>query len=142
MAISELINWSWPFITDTETAIKASRQGFWAAILSAIATALMIFLGTFDIARLIHVILFAVLAIGIYKMYRTAAVVVLCVYLLERIIIWYTHGVPDNILRFVIFSVLILMFINAIRGTFAYHRYIEIEGSNAACPLPSGRYLP
>ena len=115
----------WPSISDIGTAIRASRQGLIAAGLSAIVTGATSFLGDFDIARLIYAALFAVFATGIYKMYRTAAVAGLCAYLLGRVVVWYSHGLPHNVVGLVIFLGLLLMFSNGIRGTFAYHGYVK-----------------
>jgi hypothetical protein len=112
----------WPQIADHAAAIWTSRQGIIATGASSIVTGLTTVLGVFDIARLIYAVLFAILAIGIYRMSRAAAVAALAAYLLGRVPVWYSHGFPANIIELAVFVGLTLLFINGIRGTFAYHR--------------------
>jgi len=123
------ISWIFPIIRDSTTAMKVSRQGFGAAVLIVTANVVKIFFISFDMAQLIYAILFVVIALGIYKMYRIAAVAGLFIYLSGRFVIWYNHGFPDAILRIIILIILMLMFINAIRGTFAYHSASRIQPS-------------
>lgn len=123
MEIKKEIPWIWPTIFDSITAQKASRQGFWAAIFNAIVTAVMIFLGSFNLFSLVDIVIFVVIAFGIYKMYRTASVAGLCLYILERIDSWLSYGFPNTTIRAATFIIITLMFINSIRGTFAYYKY-------------------
>ena len=120
------IVWIWPVIVDVETARRVSRQGFWAATWVAGVTALLALLSTlgvniwnFDLYALVDALIFAIIGWGIHRLSRTAAVAGICLYLLERAYMWATFG-PKNPFVAAIF---ILMFINGVRGTFAFHKF-------------------
>jgi len=120
-------DWIWPKVTDLELAKEASRQGFWAAIVVSAVTSALAVLGHlgfqilgFNLWALIDAALFAIIASGIYRMSRTAAVAGLGLYLIEKIHLALTHGAQAPVAT-LIFT---LMFINSIRGTFAYRRFI------------------
>lgn len=112
------LDWVWPSIVDVATAKKAANQGFWAAIFNAIVTITMTLLGTFTIWSLIDAVLFAAIAFGIYKTYRAASIIGLCLYILERVDSWISFGLPNTTPRVATFIILTLMFINSVRGTF------------------------
>lgn len=124
-------DWIWPSITDTVSAKEASKQGIWACIWCAGATLLFVtlsFLGLsvlgIDAWALIDALLFIIIGYGIYKMNRIAAIAGLSLYILERIMMWFEQGlevVP------VVAILIILLFINSLRGIFAYHRYAKDE---------------
>jgi hypothetical protein len=125
-------NGLWPTITDTETARKATRQGFWVAIVITALTVVIAFLSTavpqlqstgFDLSILVDAAAFALVAWGIHRLSRIAAVGGLCLYIFERIFMWATMG-PGNPILPVLFT---LTFINAVRGTFAFHRFNRIS---------------
>lgn len=113
----------WPKITDSESARGAARQGFWAAIFVAVVTAVFAvsgFIGM-SIGALFDATLFAIIAWGIHKMSRVASVAGLCLYIVESIWRWIEFG-PTNI---VVAALLVLCFINSVRGTFEYHKIIN-----------------
>ncbi len=135
MAAKKGMSWIWPKVIDLKTAKLANRQGVWAASFVAVVTAVFSALGaagiqlfefTFGAWSLIDACIFGVLSFGIYKMSRIASVAGLGLYLIERADIWITYG-PKNL---IIAGLLVLMFINSIRGTFAYHRMNLVIDNN------------
>lgn len=121
-------DWIWPTITDLESARAAARQGFWASIVVAVITAAVAVLAyagfpilNVNLEALFDALLFAVVAWGIHAMSRTAAVGGLGLYLAERIHMWSNYG-PKGLVLTIIFT---LMFVNAIRGTFHYHKIMN-----------------
>lgn len=126
MAQPKGIEWIWPPIVDSASAQKASKQGIWASAWCAGVTILLVVLGSlgiqmlnFNMWALFDAFIFIVIGYGIDKMNRVAAVSGLGLYLLERIDMWATHD-PKNPIIAVIISI---MFINSIRGIFAYHKF-------------------
>jgi len=144
MSAKKGMSWIWPDVKDLETAKLANRQGVWAASFVSVVTAVFAALGaagiqlfefTFDALALIDACIFGVLAFGIYKMSRIASVAGLGLYIIERADMWINYG-PKNV---IIAGLLVLMFINSIRGTFAYHRLrkgtVEMGGNPKALEL-------
>lgn len=120
----------WPIVDDLESAKKATRYGFWASILCAVVTVATVILGyygiqphsmnnmSFDLFALFDAALFAVIAWGLYKMSRTAAVAGLSLYFIERIYMWSVYSLKIPVMAIIVS----LLFVHSIRGTFAYHR--------------------
>ena len=115
----------WPDISHLDGAKTAARSGLWAACFVAIATAGVALysefvspLLIFDIWGLLDSLLFAVIAIGIWRMSRIAAIFGLTLYLGEQWYQWTTDGVGNIIVA----VLLTLMFVNGVRGTVAFHR--------------------
>lgn len=131
------LNWFWPPVTDTQTAREASRQGLWAATWIAgvtIVFALLAALGyrsaEFDSAALWDAGLFIIIGWGINKSSRVAAVAGLLLYLIERAYMWATVG-PKSPGMAILFT---LMFINSVRGTFAFHRLSRTQATPGVTP--------
>ena len=131
MAIYKRAQWIWPSVTDMVSAQKASRQGLWACTWCAGATLFLVVLSVlgvrlfdFDMWALLDVLLFIVIGWGIYKMNRFAAVAGLVLHIIERADMWAEYG-PKNPVIALLIS---LMFINSIRGIFAYHRHRKEQG--------------
>ena len=110
----------WPDIYDEHAAMNAARYGFWAAVLCSAATALLAVLGhlhlvktTEGLVSVLDAAVFALIAIGIYRHRRLAAVCGLVLYLVERVSMWSEVG-PANAPLVVILT---LAFINSVRGT-------------------------
>ena len=72
-----------------------------------------------DLSALADAAIFAIVAIGIYKMSRVAAVAGLCLYVLERAYAWATVGPKSPVIA----AILILAFVNSVRGTFACRKW-------------------
>jgi hypothetical protein len=132
----------WPTIWNLKTARSAAMQGFWAAVLVAAITAALSLLSAFgvklfdfDLSALTDAAAFAVIAFGIYRMSRLAALAGLSLYVLERAYMWATLG-PKNPAIAAIFT---LAFVSSVRGTFAYRKQtnsrVTDKGSQAE---PSG----
>jgi hypothetical protein len=116
----------WPEINDKNAAVLAARQGFYsAAYCSAVTAALALLAGFgfrfmgFNLWNLVDAALMAVLALGIRRMSRTAAVIAFTYYVAGRIDLWAEYGAQSPIIA----AFFVLMFLSAIRGTFAYHRF-------------------
>jgi len=121
--------WFWPKITDEASAKKTAKQGMVAAIYVAASTSIVALLKSkgFDDWSLIDAAIFAIIAYGIYKVSRTAAVVGFTLFLLSsRIFLWVRHGLGGDIVAIMFSFIAILVtlaFINSMRGTFAYHKF-------------------
>ena len=111
-------------------AQKVGRQGALAACFVAGMTTLFAVAamsGALPLAvpidgwALVDAVIFAIVAWGIYQMSRVAAVAGLVIYILEKVYMQVALGMRMGIGTLMV-VVLILAFINGIRGTFAYHR--------------------
>jgi hypothetical protein len=132
MGMHKRVEWIWPPLTDTASAQKASKQGLLACTWCAGATLFLVVLSIlgvrlfdFDMWALIDALLFIVIGWGIYKMNRFAAIAGLALYIIERAFMWFEYG-PKNPVIALIIS---FMFVNSIRGIFAYHRHRKGQGS-------------
>jgi hypothetical protein len=119
----------WPQIDDVTSARAASRLGTWACILICIFTGGMI---TYQIARsapaaagplysgYIDSGIFALLALGIWRMWRSAAIVSLALFIIEQVL----AGMRAHVMVGLVVPVLLTLFlISGVRGTFAFRRY-------------------
>jgi hypothetical protein len=127
----------WPAVSDEQAAVLAARQGFHAAVYCSIVTAIFAVLGgfgfqimDFNLWCLMDAGLMAGLAFGIRRMSRVAAVIALLYYAACRIDLWIEYGFQSPIIA----ALFILMFLSAVRGTFAYHRF-KVETRRAARSL-------
>jgi len=111
------------------TAIAASNQGFWAAIVVAIFTFLWATVALFakssiagiDASAYFDALIFGIIAVGIRYRNRGFAIAGLCLFLLEKIFM-ISAGVlwgPSLLIA----TFITLSFIHGIRGTIAIHRY-------------------
>ncbi len=129
------MNKLFPEITDRETAKKAAGQGVGAAALVSLITAIMAIGGWLGAGpgALLDAALFAAIAFGIHKMSRTAAVLGLILYLVERIFAMAkgtgTSGMAMTVM-------LTIAFIQSVRATFAYHNI------QPTAPPPNGLFRP
>jgi hypothetical protein len=128
-------NWYWEDVSELSRAEKAINGGFWAALIVACITSLVVLL-TFAGVQLfglnawafLDAAIFAAIALGIKRKSRFAAVAGLCLYVFERIYMMQRGG-AGGIVMGILFT---LLFINAVRGAFAYHR---LTGEGQARPL-------
>ena len=126
MAENKWLNSIYPSVKDKETARKAALQGFIAAAFCSVTTVLFASLTqagyhifNVELYAFYDALLFAVIAWAIYKQTsRIAAVAGLFLYTIGRIDAWFAFEPKD----FLLAAVIVLMFINSIRGTVAYHR--------------------
>lgn len=123
----------WPSVDSPEGARFATRQAFWAAILCASATLALSVLGVlgiklfreygldFDLSNLFDTYLFGLIACGLWRRSRIAAVGGLLLYVGGIIIQWIVR--PPNGVGVVWAVIITLWFTSGIRGTFAYRRF-------------------
>jgi len=115
----------WPDVDDMASAKDASRQGMWGAIIVGGVTAVLApfgFLGV-DSWALCDAALFLAIAWGIYKVWRTAAVAGLLLFLLERVVMFTQTKQTGGLVALA----LLLAFGNGARGAFAYRRLLRAE---------------
>ena len=113
-------------VTSAAAAKKAARGGMWAAFFVAGVTAVFAViamssgkeLAGINGAALVDALIFVGIGIGIALFSRIAAVAGLVIYLAERLYMMSVNG-PKGIFLSI---VLTIVFINAVRGTFAWHR--------------------
>jgi hypothetical protein len=118
----------WPSVETSESARAAVRQAFWAAVICSIVTICFVVLNLFappadprlqfEPDVLLDATLFAIIAFGIWKESRVAAVCGLALYLIERLYAWTLVGFENPIVP----VILTCGFISGVRGTFALGR--------------------
>ena len=121
----------WPEIVDIETAQKAAKCGYWAAIWVAIVTAVFATIaivtqkaiGSIDGSAYLDAVMFAFFAWRIKKYSRVFAVIGLVIFLLEKIMLMSMMTAGSWIQAAVMF----LLFLHGIRGVFAYHRFLRLS---------------
>ncbi len=113
-------------ITDAETAKKLAKEGAIGSVFIAIITAIAVVIsinGTdiygMDYWAFFDVAIFIIIGLGIYKMSRIAAVLGFIFYVAEQVNMMASYGTRPSFLMIVF----VITYINAIRGTFAYHKY-------------------
>jgi len=122
--------WMWPDVGTPESARYAVRQAFWGAIFVCGVTTLFAFIAMsasdprlpVGPSALVDAAIFAMIAFGIWKESRVAAIAGLGVYVLEQL---YMLSAPGQwgVGRFFVIVALICAFIGGIRGTFALHEF-------------------
>lgn len=125
----------WPVISSKEKAIRCARFGFWAAMISTVVTLLFVLLsvsgtatiGGIDAYALFDVTLMFIFAIGIWFYSRLASILALSLYWLDQLVLMTAETSPNPVMV-IFFS---LMYMNGIRGTFAYHRFKAKEQATA-----------
>jgi hypothetical protein len=125
----------WPEIDDSHSALQASRLGVFASILVGVVvcgpTTYRLIDGLYiakDELTIDYVVgfLFLVFALGIWRMWKTAAILGLCLYLLLWIGIMLQAGIISG---YIVLGGVASFFVSGVRGTFAYGRL-------AALPTP------
>jgi hypothetical protein len=132
----------WPAVGDEQAAVLAARQGFHAGVYCSIVTAIFAVFGgfgfkimDFDLWNLADAALMALLAFGIRRMSRIAALIAFLYYVAGRIDLWAEYGSQNPVIA----GIFVLMFLSAVRGTFAYHRLKpRPEGLNPVPAADSG----
>src|SRR5208282_4283099 len=129
----------WNEIGDKDSAKYATTTAVWISYLFAVVAVLI---ATSSLAYhepiygmnggwgFLDAGLFAVIGWGISRLSRAGAVVGLCFYLRGWLISIGTHAftvgdVPRDILALMFLSV----YINALRGTFAYHKHVKLQSA-------------
>ena len=135
MSFSSRARELWPSIQDHESALRVSRRGFVGAIFQAGSALMFAWMARktsyagFSISTfLIAAVIFGVIAIGIWRLSRVAAVLGLVLFVPDAI--WMSldvRGVTDLVKALVLILFLTLLFANGVRGTFAYHKSADAE---------------
>jgi hypothetical protein len=121
----------WPTIRDAESAKKAAEQGFLASMLYVFMALTPILSG--QVAKIFDVLLVALCGFCTKRLWRSAAIVGLFMTAPEVV-----FALPDGIsFRLASAVILTLMFVNATRGTFLYHRF-----ASAKPPQPTVEVMP
>ena len=149
-------SWILPSISDEQSARKASRQGVWACGFVTLSTTLLVVLSHLgwsphqvSLWALLDAVIFAGVGWGIYRVSRVAAIGGLLLFVLEKVSLWIDNGIPPNALSLAV----VLAFINAIRGTVAFHGYavrsespengrprVSSEAHNDGSPIENEEY--
>jgi hypothetical protein len=131
MDLKNITGFFWPAIHDAESAKKAADQGFLAAMLYVFMAVTPILSG--QVAKIFDVLVVALCGFFTKRMWRSAAVIGLVMTAPEI-----AFALPDGVsFRLASACILTLMFVNAARGTFLYHRY-----ASAKPPVPTVEVLP
>ncbi len=125
-----------PDIDSIVTARRVARQGTIASLVLAGVTTAFAIAATqnalpselleldevFNPLLFVDALIYGAIAWGIQRMSRIAAIAGLSIYLLSRVLL-HMSGVPTNLFGMAITTLISVAFINAIRSTFAYHRF-------------------
>jgi hypothetical protein len=128
----------WPTLRNAEDAKKAAKRGAACALFVGLVTATIATLNLAGITNLlglnawayVDAAIFLVLALFIYRLSRAAAISALALYALERvglILMSDSHYGGGAVTILFVF-----MFVNAIRGTFAYRHFTASGGIDRA----------
>ena len=136
---SKKANFLWPSISDLPSAIRASDQAFWAAVVVAGATASLATLSltigkaiaSYDASAFIDAALFAIVAWRIKRRSRPWAVVGLVLFLVEKIL--QVAQDPSVSAGIVMALIIALLFVGGVRGNFAIYKFSQ---SQASLPAP------
>ncbi len=123
--ISKLRAFLWPRIDDLTSAHRAAQQGLIAALFAAAITVVSSPVATWGPAALrgrvwhiADVVLWLAIAAALYYKSRSAAVVALALFVVERAI-EFSHSV--RALGIILAVFFVFFFISAVRGTFRHH---------------------
>ena len=137
MASSKLKDTWWPDIHDTDTARRVARQAFWAAIVVVVLTVVLAGLAAFGTsvagitpAAFVDAAMFGLVAVGIWRMSRIAAVAGLVLFGIEKLLMVQTMK-PGNL---IVAVALLFAFANGVRATVAYHKLQSAAAQPAAGP--------
>jgi len=129
----------WPDIRDRETARKTARQAIWAAIFVVVVTLVFATLAAFGTsvagispAAFLDAAIFGIIAIGIWRMSRVAAVAGLVLFVLERLLMFPENHSTGSL---IVGIAIAIAFANGVRATFAYHRFQSAHSSTGIPPL-------
>ena len=136
MDFKNILGFFWPTIHDAESAKKAADQGFMAAMLYVFLALTPILSG--QVAKIFDVIVVAIAGYFTKRMWRTAAIVGLVMMGPEMV-----FALPDGVsFRLASAAILTLMFVNATRGCFLYHRYAQAKPAQPTVEVLPPEPLP
>jgi hypothetical protein len=114
-------------VRSVEGARRAAKRGTWAAALGATVTSTAVLRGRHGLTawNWIDVLLVVLIAWGIYRMSRVAAIAGLVLYIIERIPLLFAETTAPILAGRAFFGLfMLLLFVNGVRGTFAHHRLV------------------
>ena len=131
-----MANAIWPDVNTLESSKQACRNAAGAAFIVAALTAIVAVIamtsGTAIVGingwALVDAVAFAVLGIFLRRFSRTAALIALVLYILERVAMMADSPSPAGIPLAIIF---VLFFLGGVRGAFAYHRLNAEQSAQA-----------
>ena len=112
----------WPDVSNRQGARVAIRNGVAAAYFVAAATLVAAITGMAKRVALVDVVLFLIIGLRLRKMSEGAAVWLLSLFLIEKLIL-----MPKNLQEFIGASLVTLYMVGAIRGTRAHNRLMANE---------------
>jgi hypothetical protein len=121
----------WPEIDDATSAKAAANLGAFGAGLFALITAGVVTYRALQapsaspaLAGYIEAAIYALLAFGIWRLWRAAAVIAFILFLAEQVV----AGIHAHaMVGFVMPSLLTLFLISGVRGTFLFNKYSRLE---------------
>lgn len=130
--------WYWPSFGNIADTEQAANMGFWAAVFVAGVTTLIASVSVFfrhqvmgiDPLAFVDAVMFAVIAWRIRRRSRAFAIAGLVLFTIEKIFQFATQ--PLALTGIFMAVVLFVCFINAVRGTFAYHRMLAASAQEQA----------
>ena len=122
----KFVNIFWPVIVDEVTARKAAKHGAAVCGYSAVACLVVAFAGfgfaeneVTKVGLIVSSIIYAVLGLGILKMWLPAAIMALLLFVGDI-----TMSVINSGEKHILGLILLVFFISGIRGTFYYHKNV------------------
>lgn len=125
-------HWIWPETDDVESARKAAKQGMYASFIIAVFLFILLLVNTPELSlqnvdpySVVDILIYILIGWRIGKMSKTAAVLGLIVYLISQVYIVAEMGFSYSFIKILF----ILMFVNAIRGTFTFRKLNVAENA-------------
>ena len=141
------MSWYWNEIGDKDSARYATTTAVWISYLIAAVNGLIAVLSLayhkpiigLNGWALLDAFLFTVIGWQIARLSRTWAVVGLSVYLLEVLISIGTRGFAvSGFGPGIVAIVFLIAYLNALRGTFAYHKYVKLQAAQTTESMQAG----
>jgi hypothetical protein len=132
------MSWYWHEIGDEDSARYATTPAVWVSYLFAALTGLVIIVSFISRKQidgangwaLVDCGLFAVIGWRIACLSRVWAIVGLFVYVAEALVSFVARGLSvGEIAPCIVAFVFLAVYINALRGTVAYHRYVNLKSA-------------
>ena len=120
----------WPDVSTPDGAQEAISFGYWCSFFVALLMPPGVTVGLAGVKPVwpVHAAVFAILGLGIWRKWRSAAVVALLLHMVDLIV----RVVRGQRLLVPVLGVFLLFgFLGAVRGTFAYRRLLRAEPVNA-----------
>lgn len=135
---SESYKWYWPTFGNVADAVQASNGAFWAAVFCATVTALFATISIFAHVGIVGItassyvdaVLFALVAWRIRRRSKVFAIIGLALFVLEKIFQYTTQPLSTLGFSVLLAIVLLFLFINGVRGNFAYHRLTSANATD------------